>query len=682
MRYEWKKLGCPAILLLLAVVLVNAWLFYDHCTDSSTGYTLMQVKEKFDWPVDALETQLAALEDRIFAMTSKETDLDDDLVTGNLFSERELNKAVLARRKFDYGNYLKEIQADADIRLHSGLFGSENSFSVRSMRRTKEIYGALEPLQAQPAFSGALEVFGGWYLSDILFLLFGFAPSLFLLTQERRSGLLALLRPTKRGHGALYLQKFAVMTAAVLLGFFLIYGADLAISAQLFGFGDLSRPIQSAYGFQGCPLPLTVLGYLVCFFGTKLLWGLAVSTLFFAICAIVPRISAVLLCTAAILAAALGMGVSGSLWLRTFSLSDLAQTEQMYQQCPFLDFFGTPIWQVPVGLGFCALLIVLGFLAGLLAFVRINPTVTAKQNGIPGLRLLNRHTSLFLHEGQKLLGMNGAGVLLIVLVAVQCFSYCSFDAPDSVWDYYYRQYSACLSGAPNASSDRFLADEKARFEEIHQKISSYYETAGADAAELLTAQLQDELRAEEAFSEAAAQYEALREGQSYIDRTGYERLCGCLGQRDDLLNTIKWFLFLVLAFSSVFAVERETGMEILQATAGAKRRIAWRKCVLCGIVLFVSFWIAYLPQYLAVLKHFGLPEQGAVANSLALFSGFSDGWSILGVLLLMGLLRLLLGAAATALILTFSRKTGNKITTILLGFGVLILPTIILRLLL
>ena len=134
---------------------------------------------------------------------------------------------------------------------------------------------------------------------------------LFLLTQKRRSGLMLLLRPTKKGHGALYLRKFAVMTAAVLLGFLLICGVDLAIAVHLFGIGDLSRPIQSAYGFQDCLIPLTVLGYLMTYFARKLLWGLAVCMLFFTVCGVVSNVSSVLLTAVGFLAAALGMGMSG-----------------------------------------------------------------------------------------------------------------------------------------------------------------------------------------------------------------------------------------------------------------------------------------------------------------------------------------------------------------------------------
>ena len=669
MRYEWKKITRSAVLLMLGVILLNGWMFYRHCHDSFDGYTLMQIQEAFSWSEEAMDEKDEELGGQILVF-------DANSPTG--LTRQSLSKAVLARRSFDYADHLKRIEADADFRIRSGLFGDADSFSERSMVRIKEIYQKLSGLQVKPAFSGTLEVFDGWHISDLFFLFFGCIPGLFLLIQERRSGLMMLLRPTKKGHSALYLRKFAVVAFTILLGFLLIYGTDLAIAVHLFGLGDLSRPIQSAYGFQNCPIPLTVIGYLLSFFAAKLLWGCAVCVLFFTICSVLPSISGVLLTATAILAAALGMGASDSLWLRTFSLSYLAGTEKLYQQCVLLNFFGKPVRQMPMSLCFCAAVLLASFFIGWVSFVRRSAIPASKSTGALCLHPLHRHACLFLHEGQKLLWLHGGLLLLLVLTAVQCFSYRNFDSPKSQRDFYYRQYSTQLSGAPSAASDQLIADERERFAEIHKRIDSYYAAVGDEAdAALLTAGLQDELRAEEAFQDAAAQYEALQPGQSYVDRTGYERLYGPTGPKEDQLNLIKWLLFLILTFSGVFAVERETGMDVLQTTAGAKRRIARCKIIWCGGTLFVSFWSAYLPRYLMVLKHYGLPEMNAAANSLTLFSGFSNFWSIRGVLLLAGVIHLLLGTAATTLILLFSRKSSNKTTAILLGLGVLVLPAVL-----
>lgn len=682
MRFEWKKISGYVLVLLILAVAANAWLFYRHCTDDAQGYTFDQLRQKFDCSTEALEAENAELEQRAFFGDPNENDADDSLVTGSVKNELRLNHAILDRHSVEYSAYLNSVQTEADFRIQSGMFGDESSFSVRSMQKTKEIYGRLYGLPVVPTFSGVTEAFRSWRLSDLLFLFFVCAPSLFLLTQERRSGLLALLRPTKHGHGALYLRKFAAMTGIVLLGFLLIYGADLAITVSLFGVGELSAPIQSFYGFHTCPTPLTLAGYLIQFFGAKLLWGWCIGTVFFALCACLTQIPALFGAAFGVVALALGMGASKSLWLRAMSLLRLSDTESLFTQCIFLDFFGTPVRQVPVSIGFLVLLVSVCFAIGWVAFVRQPVSAAAKSIGTLRLHGLKRHTNLFLHEGQKLWITHGALLATVVLIVIQIGSYRSFDAPSDTRSYYYKIYAEALSGAPCEASDRYLAEEQAHYNNIHEEIASIYAAAGEDtfAAQLAAEPLQAKLRGEEGFQEAKRQYESLREGQYFVYRTGYERLCGRLGQQEDLGNAVKLLLYLILVFSGVFAVEHETGMEILLQSAGAKRRVAVRKLIHCIIILLIGFCVCFVPQYLAVRANYGLPNLGAQANSLDIFGSFSDGWTIRAVLLTTGLARLLLSAAAGAIILFLSKKTGSRITTILLSIGLLLLPALALLL--
>lgn len=201
------------------------------------------------------------------------------------------------------------------------------------------------------------------------------------------------------------------------------------------------------------------------------------------------------------------------------------------------------------------------------------------------------------------------------------------------------------------------------------------------AAQLAAEPLQAKLRSEEAFQDAKQQYESLREGQDFVYRTGYERLYGRLGQQDDLTNAVKLLLYLILVFSGVFAVEQETGMEVLLQSTGVKRKVAVRKLINCAIVLLIGFCVCFVPQYLAVRVNYGLPNLGAQANSLGIFDSFSDGWTIRAVLLTTGLTRLLLTTAVGAGILLLSKKTGSRIITILLSAGILVLPVLALLLL-
>lgn len=684
MRYEWKKLGRGILVLLLAAVVANAWLFYRHCTAPVDGarYTLLQVQEKMSWSTQELQEETDYLEERILSADPLDILSDESLLTGDVYDERRLNQAVLARKEFSYREHIERVLNDAEFRISSGLFGEQTGFAVRSMERIKAIYAPLANLPVQPVFCAGAETLTDWTLSDIFFLMFGFLPPLVLLIQERRNGLTSLLRPTKKGRGRLYLRKYAVAVSSVLAGFVLIYGGDLLISDVLFGGCDLSQPIQAVYGFESCPIPLTILGYSLLFSILKLLWGLTIATIIFSLCAMVSRISTVFLCVLGAGLLAVGMSLSTNLWLRAFSLVSLADTPLLLRQCLFVDFFDHPVRQLPVSVCFCGATTLICFAMGLFAFCRVPAVVSVAERQKLSFSFLHRHTSLFLHEGAKLWLTQGGLLLAAVFLTVQVISYHNYDKPNSAWDHYYQQYAQTLSGLPDSSKDTFLAAERARFADIHSQITQIYAAAGDDVgtAQLAAEKLQAKLNPEEAFEAAAAQYEALQAGQSFVYRSGYERLFGVFGRMEILLDTIKLLVFLVLILSGLFAIERESGMEIILTTSGARKKVRKRKLLHCGLITLLGFLLAVLPQLLAVIQNYGLPNMDALANSLPFFSAFPKGWTILGALIFCGAIRLALSGLSSAVITFLSYRLGNKVLTTLTATVSLVIPHMILLL--
>lgn len=97
-------------------------------------------------------------------------------------------------------------------------------------------------MRLEPSFPDGVEVLLDWRLTDLLLLLFAAVSGLVLLTGERSAGLMVLLRPTRRGHGALYWRKGAAMLATVLAGVVLLYGANLAVSAAVSGWATRRAP--------------------------------------------------------------------------------------------------------------------------------------------------------------------------------------------------------------------------------------------------------------------------------------------------------------------------------------------------------------------------------------------------------------------------------------------------------
>lgn len=676
MRWELRKLLTNRYILLLlsAALLLNGILFYRHCKDDSPGYSQAQIRQKYSQGID-IAAEIEALTER---MREAQSPMDERLVTGDIFAERLLDRAVLERMEEaqGYAQFLQDVQAETRARLNSGLL--EGAESVRAQERIIEIYHSLEGLVPEVSFSGGIEVFSGWYVTDLFVLLFGCVSGLVLLTQERGAGLLMLLRPTRRGKVGLYLQKFGAMCVLLLFGFAMLYGTNLAISAAVLGFGNLNRLIQSVYGFRACPIPLTVLGYLICFLGTKLLWAWTVSAVFFFLCSRTGRPAVPIVIAAGLVALALAAKNSNHLWLRASSLMYQSAVERRYQNCLLLTFFGVPVSERMVCLIFSAITGIGSSALGLALFCT-GGTVPVSKRGL-GRRLscVWRHTSLLSHESYKVFVTSGAAALLLVFLLAQWGIYQSFPTRLSEYEQYYRQYSAVLSGLPTPEKDAYLQEESDRFVQIQMEIERFYaQIEDKMIAEQATRSLRDSLRPIEAFEQAKAQYEQLREGQSYVYGTGYERLFGAHGIHDDFRNLALMFLFLVMALSGMFALEEETGVAVLQTAAGAVRKVTRRKIILAGCLLVLFMLIAFVPQLAAVQRLYGLEQFCASADSVRILNGVPNGWPIWSVFAIQLLVRVLVGVGGTALILALSKKTGNTITTLLLSTAILVLPALI-----
>ena len=282
MSWELQKLfGSRFVaLLLLGAAILNGVLFYNHCTDDAPGYTLLEMKEKYE-SQESLEAELELLEAWAWDPSQKLEGVE--LVAKDPFGERRLILDILGRMEEieNYPDYRKQIQAEALARMRFGLVGDPGSAPYRGQERVAEIYGNLEGLVPENSFSGGVEVLTQWRITELLLLLFGLVGGLFLLVQERRAGTLMLLRSTRHGRARLYLQKYTAMLALLVLGAVVLYGTNLTLSAMLLGLGNLNRSIQSVQGFLACPVPFTVLGFLITMYLEKLIWLWMCSSLFF-----------------------------------------------------------------------------------------------------------------------------------------------------------------------------------------------------------------------------------------------------------------------------------------------------------------------------------------------------------------------------------------------------------------
>lgn len=246
-------------------------------------------------------------------------------------------------------------------------------------KRALAAYSALLGVRLEPSFPDGVEVLLDWRLTDLLLLLFAAVSGLVLLTGERSAGLMVLLRPTRRGHGALYWAQGRRHAGNGACGRRAALWRESCRFCRRPRAGRPARPIQTIPSMQSCPVPLTVFGWLLCFVGEKLLWGWAVGALFFLLCTTTGRAWAAFLLAGGGAGLALLLGSRGSLWPRLLSLSRAAEVEESWRGCIYLNFFGLPLRQTALLPAMLLLLTVGGCLGGAVVFCRTQ----AVQPGAP-----------------------------------------------------------------------------------------------------------------------------------------------------------------------------------------------------------------------------------------------------------------------------------------------------------
>lgn len=680
MRGELRKVLCTrwSAALLAALVALNGVLFYRYCTQpqGDEDYTLPQLRAAYA----RSDAELQADYDAQWARLDAAEPLTDE-VYDEIYLAMSLDEAVLTQRETvrSYPDYVRSLREEAEAKQRSGFFGAPDSFAGRSLRRAAAHYTHLEVLAPEPSFSGGITVLTDWRVTDGICAAGGAMAGLLLLTGEQAAGLLCLVRPTKNGRGALFRRKFAAMVAELAGLFVLTYGGNLAISAAVLGLEDLWRPVQAVIGLQGCPLPLTAGEYLLCVFAGKLLWLLAAETVFFLLCACTDRAALALGSGFAVGALGLAMQKVPVLWLQSLSLTRLASMDAFLKDCVYLNLFGLPVSRFPAALVFCAAVTAGGYAAGRAVFCRKSAVPSVKNRAARLPLPSGAHTGPLRHEGYKLLVRGGLGAALVCLLAVQIVSTRAVKPPSSEREMYYRSYSERLSGPPTAEKDAFLDAENKRFAALHAQLEQAAAQAGGDTflLEQLTADTERQLRPEDTFREAEAQYRALLPEQSYVYASGYERLFGPVGARETLAYMGLLVFALLLGLSQTMAGETESGVDVLIRTAGAQRAVLRRKLLLCALLLPAALAAAYLPRLIAVAYRYSLPLLTAPAAGLPIFRRMPPWLPLWGVLALAALARLAAAAAAGAGILALSARTKSTVYTLLIGCAVL-LPVMLL----
>lgn len=106
--------------------------------------------------------------------------------------------------------------------------------------------------------------------------------NILMFSVEREKGLYILVRSTAKGRLSTIACKLLVVLSVTAVVSLLFYASNIMTAGTVYGFGDLSRPVQSSKLFLNCALNVTMLEYLILWVlgKTLLLCSLSMLTAF------------------------------------------------------------------------------------------------------------------------------------------------------------------------------------------------------------------------------------------------------------------------------------------------------------------------------------------------------------------------------------------------------------------
>ena len=671
MKYELIRLFRDRYVQILSLVLFigGLILFHAFLTDSTYGYSYQQIGMKYAKQTD-IEAEIEELENRNPGNMEK----SEAYVTGYLSLEKRLDQHILERNEQSagYQQWREQFLKENEIKIKSGLFGDENSFDIKTLKKANDVYGKLGYIKTETGFWGLEAVFK-YRLNDLFPFLLAVLLSLKLIQDDRSTNMEVLQKSTVNGNRLVFQKLYAVLSAVLLFTLF-FYLTECAAVCIVLPAGSLNAAIQSVHGFREVPFYASVLFFLFLFLLLKLLWTADVTVLVFTVIYLSDRLMQTVAAAMAILLIQLLLAKSSFMWLRCLSLIRLCDSADLLSRLMYLNVFGLPVRMIAISIAYMVLLLLL---CVPVLHISRQPVISSKT--VRSCRHKTYPVTLWGIERRKLLLHSGGMVFACLLMLLQIFRVLNTGISLSAEEYAYRNHSMVLQGDKEASKDAYIHEQRETFAYWRSLVESYAADGhlSEDVLNQLIAEAQNHLNGETAFERAASKYEALGEGESYIYETGYEELYGTGGRKQDELSAALLMLVIVSVIAVNESRENESGVHRQIAISPNRERVRRIKTVQYALYAGLLIIPVFLPYLLKIHRGFGLYGLLFPAKSLHMFPEWTDHLNILTVLIMTFLIRMVLAAAASVTFSKLIKKSGNLSASFAAGLILFVAPLVI-----
>lgn len=260
----------------------------------------------------------------------------------------------------DYPSYLEQIQEQYRSQSKNSLLMQTGPFFERNLEKTAGEFARLQDVKLSFGHNKGAVSWLQFRLTDYVYLAVLFIV-VFAFLEERRRGLWDMIRSTMEGRKGLGVARFGVLGIFCLLYTFVLYGGNLVAALALYGgWEDLGRSIQSLTLFETYPVPISVGQWLLVFFICKIVLGILIGLVVWAVLGWIRHIqlSMLILIGIFVLEYSLYAWIPPQSSLNIFkywNLFSCIHTTELFMQYVNLNLAGWPVnirelflWSVPI----------------------------------------------------------------------------------------------------------------------------------------------------------------------------------------------------------------------------------------------------------------------------------------------------------------------------------------------
>lgn len=604
--------------------------------------------------------------------------------------ENKNEKALSEFQKVSgYNEYLSSIEETAEnLSAFSVFCDSVTEFSKDNIEKTARDFEKMRDIKTEYDINNGVDIIVNSQITDFCIMLMLVVLGMALITDEKDKRIFSLLRAAPGGMGRTILSKISALFVCSLFANAVITLSSMLFAGGAYGFGDLSRSVQSVPDMMTSILHINIGELFVLLFCVKTLGVFIIGLLVMLLCLITKRAVVMLVSVIALSGGSFALTFIPETaefnHLKFVNLYSLVNPYNIFKSYLNLNIFGKAVNVITVFAVFAFVAFAALTVGTVVYYLNKRPLENTLRASRKSLFYDKVHGSYRYFEWKKLMIINKAAAIILIFAALQSYAVYNQTNYRSNSDYYYKYCMEMLEGELTPEKEVFVLNEKAEIDEAEEKLNELSEKrykGEISTAEFISLQApySEIIEKSESFEDVYEKYLYIKEtpGAEFFFDRGYEKLFGIADENFSFTDSVLLMCVFAFCLCGVFSLEYKNSMyKVLNGTAFGANKTRKTKLGISLVTSFIIFAVAYLPEIIYIGRFYGFPMLSSpIMNISALkLLGNTPVWC--GILILY-ILRFAVIALLVPIISAVSLKTKNNVITAVIFSVIFVLPMLL-----